>query len=124
MLSETRWTVKVEGPAEDALWKLAPALRATFVVVLEELSIDPYVEIGGANWRETKPFQQLRRVGFDIRILKARQVQDWRIFYFVDERRHTVLVKEIVRRDDATYSITAEHVRRLKTNFRMYQGRR
>jgi len=124
MIGEARWVVKVESPAEEVLYGVDAELRATFIVVLQELETDPYLQIGGSQWRETKPFQQLRRAGFDIRILKAIEVQDWRIFYFVDSTRHTVLVKEIIPRDDKTYSVTEEHVRRLKTNFLMYQGRR
>ncbi len=92
------------------------------MVVLRELETDPYVEIGGTNWRESKAFMALKKRGFPIRILKGKEIKDWRVFYYVDHARRTVLVKEIVPRaeDDVTYK-TGPHVRRLIDNYNRFR---
>jgi hypothetical protein len=92
---------------------------------MQILETDPFVtSTGGFDWVESKAFIALRNAGFPIRRLRARAVRDWRIFYFVDERTRTVLVKEIVHRDDDTYEITSPLAQRLKKNYKKYlQGR-
>jgi len=123
-MNSDRYVVKLEEPAEKSLMKLDPALQATFVVVLKELETDPYLSTtGGFKWRESKAFRALKQAGYDIRILKAVEIRTWRVFFYVDNRRHLVLVKEIVPRNADTYDLRSDHVRRLKNNFREYWSR-
>jgi len=125
MLKSERYVVRVEEPAQSALASFDPPLRATFLRTMQILEIDPFVSYtGGFDWVESKAFIALRNAGFPIRRLKARAVRDRRIFYYVDESTRTVLVKEIVHRDDDTYDITSPLAQRLKKNYNEYlQGR-
>lgn len=121
MLSSSRFEVRLEEPAKSCLAGFDAGLRAHFVVVLKELELDPYLSVtGGFDWKESQAFTALRKAGYDVRRLKARQLGDWRVFYYVDDRRHLVLVKEIVSRDDDTYDLASPHVQRLKENYRSY----
>ena len=115
----------MEEPAQSALASFDPPLRATFLRTMQILEIDPFVSCtGGFDCVESKAFIALRNAGFHIRRLKARAIIDWRIFYYVDERTRTVLVKEIVHRDDDTYEISSPLAQRLKKNYVDYlQGR-
>lgn len=117
--------MRVEEPAQAALADFDPVLRATILRRMQILEIDPFVSFtGGFDWVESKAFVALRNAGFPIRRLKARAVIDWRIFYYVDEKVKTVLVKEIVHRDDDTYDVSSPLAQRLKRNYVDYlQGR-
>ena len=101
---------------------MSAALRADFLVVLAELETDPYIRIGGTDWRESKTFGTLRKRNFPIRILKGREIRAWRVFYYVDHKTRTVLIKEIVPRDedDITYG-TGPHVQRLIDNYNRFR---
>ena len=125
MLAGERYDVRVEEPAQSVLISFDAQLRARFVRRMEILETDPYVSVtGGFEWVESQAFIALRNAGFHIRRLKARAISDWRVFYYVDERTRTVLVKEIVPRDEDTYDISSPLARRLKKNYVEYlQGR-
>jgi mRNA-degrading endonuclease RelE of RelBE toxin-antitoxin system len=118
MLTGERYEVRVEQPAQSVLISFDAQLRATFVRKMQILETDPYVSFtGGFDWVESKAFIALRDAGFHIRRLKARAISDWRVFYYIDERTRTVLVKEVVPRDEDTYSISSPLARRLKKNY-------
>lgn len=125
MLKSERYDVRVEEPAQSALASFDLPLRAKFLRTMQILEIDPFVSgTGGFDFVDSRAFIALRNAGFHIRRLKARAVRDWRIFYYVDESTKTVLVKEIVHRDDDTYEITSPLAQRLKKNYVEYlQGR-
>ncbi len=125
MLESRRYGVRVEEPAQSALASFDRTLRATFLRRMQILETDPFVSFtGGFDWVESKAFIALRNAGFPIRRLKARAIIDWRIFYYVDERTRTVLVKEIMHRDDDTYDVSSPLAQRLKRNYVDYlQGR-
>ena len=125
MLKSERYGVRVEEPAQSALASFDRTLRATFLRRMQILETDPFVSFtGGFDWVESKAFIALRNAGFPIRRLKARAIIDWRIFYYVDERTRTVLVKEIMHRDDDTYDVSSPLAQRLKRNYVDYlQGR-
>ena len=125
MLKDERYDVRVEEPAKTALSSLDPALRAKFLRTLKILETDPFVSFtGGFDWVESKAFIALRKAGFDIRRLRARAIADWRVFYYIDKKTATVLVKEIVKREDDTYDVSSPLARRLKTNYLQHlQGR-
>ncbi len=125
MLESRRYGVRVEEPAQSALAAFDRTLRATFLRRMQILETDPFVSFtGGFDWVESKAFIALRNAGFPIRRLKARAIIDWRIFYYVDERTRTVLVKEIMHRDDDTYDVSSPLAQRLKRNYVDYlQGR-
>jgi hypothetical protein len=101
---------------------MCTSLKADFLVVLRELETDPYIRIGGIDWRESKAFGELQRRNFPIRILKGREIKDWRVFYYVDDTTRTVLIKEIVQRDedDITYG-KGPHVQRLIDNYNRFR---
>lgn len=121
-MSDSRYTLRLEEPAKSVLTDLSSKQKAYFIVVLEELETDPYMNIGGPNWRESKSFVTLKNKGFPIRFLKAREIRDWRIFYYIDNPTKTILVKEIVRReeDEITYK-TGAHVKRLIDNYNRFR---
>lgn len=125
MLKSERYDVRVEEPAQSALASFDPPLRAKFLRTMKILEIDPFVSgTGGFDFVDSRAFIALRNAGFYIRRLKARAIIDWRVFYYVDECTRTVLVKEIVHRDDDTYEITSPLAQRLKKNYNEYlQGR-
>ncbi len=125
MLKSERYDVRVEEPAQSVLASFDPPLRATFLRRMQILEIDPFVSFtGGFDFVDSRAFIALRNAGFHIRRLKARAIIDWRVFYYVDERTRTVLVKEIVHRDDDTYEISSPLAQRLKKNYVDYlQGR-
>ena len=125
MLNSGRYDVRVEEPAQSALVSFDHTLRATFLRRLKILETDPFVSFtGGFDWVESKAFIALRNAGFPIRRLKARAIIDWRVFYYVDEESKTVLVKEIVQRDDDTYDVSSPLAQHLKKNYVDYlQGR-
>ena len=125
MLEDERYDVRVEEPAKSALSSLDPALRAKFLRTLKILETDPFVSFtGGFDWVDSKAFIALRKAGFDIRRLRARAVDEWRVFYYIDKKTATVLVKEIVKREDDTYEVSSPLARRLKTNYLQHlQGR-
>lgn len=125
MLKSERYDVRVEEPAQLALASFDPPLRAKFLRTMQILEIDPFVSgTGGFDFVDSRAFIALRNAGFHIRRLKARAIIDWRVFYYVDESTKTVLVKEIVHRDDDTYEITSPLAQRLKKNYLEYlQGR-
>jgi mRNA-degrading endonuclease RelE of RelBE toxin-antitoxin system len=121
MLSGSEYVVKLEEPAESRLAGFESRLRARFVVVLRELELDPYLSVtGGFDWKESQAFTALRKAGYRVRRLKAQQLGDWRVFYYVDDKRRLVLVKEIVTRSDDTYDAASPHAQRLKENYRRY----
>jgi mRNA-degrading endonuclease RelE of RelBE toxin-antitoxin system len=126
MMARERYTVRVEEPAATTLRSFDSDLRAVFVVVLEELETDPYINVGGVHWRESKAFGALRDRGYPIRVLKAKEIREWRVFYYADRKRRVLLIKEIVRRehDDVTYG-SGPHVKRLVDNYNRFKlGRR
>jgi len=125
MLHDERYDVRVEEPARTALAGFDTDLRARFLRTLKILETDPFVRLtGGFDWVESQTIAVLRRAGYHIRRLKARAIAEWRVFYYVDQQTWTVLVKEIVRRDDDTYDISSPLARRLKENYRQHlQGR-
>lgn len=125
MLKSERYDVRVEESAQSALASFDPPLRAKFLRTMQILEIDPFVSgTGGFDFVDSRAFIALRNAGFHIRRLKARAIIDWRVFYYVDESTRTVLVKEIVHRDDDTYEITSPLAQRLKKNYVEYlQGR-
>jgi len=114
-----RFVVRLEEPAATVLERLGEALAARVVSVLEVLVTDPWVSMGGIGSVESAPFQVLRDRGYDVRRLKATDIKGWRIFYFIDDPKRRVLVKEIVRREEDTYT-SAPHVQRLQDNFSRY----
>lgn len=127
MLKSERYVVKVEEPAQTALVSFDPKspLPALMIRTMQILETDPYVSFtGGFDWVESQAFIALRNAGFHIRRLKARAIIDWRVFYYVDDSTRTVLVKEIVHRDEDTYDISSPLAKRLKKNYVNYlQGR-
>ncbi len=125
MLMSKRYLVKVEEPAQTALAAFDPTLRAKFLRTMQILETDPFVSFtGGFDFVDSRAVITLRNAGYDIRRLKARAIGDWRIFYYVDKKKDTVLVWEIVKRDDDTYDITSPLAQRLKKRYRDYpQGR-
>jgi mRNA-degrading endonuclease RelE of RelBE toxin-antitoxin system len=125
MLENDRYVVRVEEPARTTLATFEQALRAKFLRTLKILETDPFVSFtGGFDWVESQAIIALRKAGYRVRRLKARAIASWRVFYYVDNRTATVLVKEIVRREDDTYDITSPLARRLKTNYLQHlQGR-
>ena len=85
------------------------------------LETDPYVNFGGKEWYNSVPYQELSRRGYkDVRRLKSWDLGDLRVFYIVVANRHTVLIKEIVHKDQDTYAAAAPHVKRIIKNWRMY----
>jgi mRNA-degrading endonuclease RelE of RelBE toxin-antitoxin system len=122
MMSSDRYTVRVEEPAASVLRGFTPDVQAAFVVVLSELETDPNVVVGGINWRDSRAFVALRRRGYPILRLKAKETQQWRVFYYVDKERKVVLVKEVVPReaDEVTYGSGA-HVQRLVENYNRFK---
>jgi hypothetical protein len=94
-------------------------LKATFVAVLEVLRLDPKPpkRVAGIYWRELKAFGKLRDQGVPANIFKAFEVQSWRVFYFIHERRHLVRVEEIVPREPDPYEDEAL-AQRLRDSYR------
>ncbi len=81
MLDLSRYTVRLEDPARKVLADLDPNMQATVLTVIKELETDPFLFVtGGSAWRESKAFKALKRAGYDVRVLKAREVHEWRIF--------------------------------------------
>lgn len=117
-----RYRLAVEGAAKEAYLEMSPGLQATMFAALECLETDPYIKVGGVNFKESKAFRKLKKQGIDVRIFKALEIQRWRVFYYVDEGDGVVIVKEIVpRRDDAfTYGLTTPHVKRLIDNYQRW----
>jgi hypothetical protein len=117
-----RFTLRFEEPAATVLRACPPELQAALVAVLAELEVDPYIKVGGINWRESKGFVMLQKQGYPIRIMKAREIQGWRVFFFLAQKQRVVLVKEIVRREsDAVTYGTAPHVQRLIDNYEQFR---
>ena len=125
MLSDSGYDVRVEEPAQAALASFDTGMRARVLRSLKVLEIDPLVSFtGGFDFVESRAVITLQNAGYRIRRLKARAIRDWRVFYYVDNRTRTVLVKEIVKRDDDTYDIASPLAQRLKHNYLNYfQGR-
>lgn len=118
MLNGERYVVRVEEPARTTLSSFDSELRAKFLRTLKILETDPFVSsTGGFDWVESQAIIALRKAGYRIRRLKARAIVGWRVFYYVDDATPTVLVKEIVKREDDTYDITSPLARRLKNNY-------
>jgi mRNA-degrading endonuclease RelE of RelBE toxin-antitoxin system len=116
-----------EKSAEEQLAAMGTKLRAAILASLECLETDPYINVGGVNWKSSKAFGSLRKLGIDVRIFKAFEIQRWRVFFIVDEIAKAVVVKEVVRRrtDSETYDdIKQPHVQRLIDNYNRWLQRR
>lgn len=117
------YEVRAEEPAKSALYSLMskdPSSAAGIVRALEVLKIDPNVHITGVKFTESKAVEILRQQGFRVRTLKGFDFSRYRVFYFVDRARSTVVVKEVIRRAADTYDPQAPHIQRLRNNFLKY----
>ncbi len=115
--------VKVEEPAKSALYSLMskdPSSAAGIVRALEVLKIEPNVHITGVKFTESKAVEILRQQGLKVRTLKGFDFSRYRVFYFVDRSRSTVVVKEVIPRTADTYDPQAPHIQRLRSNFLKY----
>ena len=105
------------------LMTLSSEERESVAATLQVLETDPYVDFGGRNWVNSVPHQHLKARGYrNVRRLKAWNLGDLRAFYIILQDRMEVLVKEIVHRDEDTYSGEAPHVKRIIKNWRKYFG--
>ena len=123
-----RYVLRWERSAREVVERLESedkSLAAAILSVVDLLATDPYYNRGGQAWVETKTFVALRNAGFPTRILKAQEIDGWRVFYFVIEKPKLVLVKELVPREDdeITYGRDAPHVQRLKRNYLKVMGK-
>jgi mRNA-degrading endonuclease RelE of RelBE toxin-antitoxin system len=123
-MSSWSWEVVLEEPAISVLGNLDEREQHRFVQVLEELEADPRShDIGGNDWWNSCVVAALQERGYPIRRIKARSTREWRIFYFLDDERRRVIVKEIVKKTDDTYGESGtqpEHVRRILDFYRLY----
>jgi hypothetical protein len=114
------YEVRVEEPAKSALHSLMskdPYSAAGIVRALKVLKADPNVHITGVKFTESKAVEILRQQGFKVRTLKGFDFSRYRVFYFVDRARSTVVVKEVIPRAADTYDPQAPHIQRLRNNF-------
>ena len=125
-MARDRYRVVIEGAAKGAYLAMAGELKAAVYSALECLETDPYINVGGVHWKKSYAFRDLKKLGVDVQIFKAFEIQDWRTFFYVDEVAGTVVVKEIVSRetDALTYGLDRPHVRRLVENYRRWVQRR
>jgi mRNA-degrading endonuclease RelE of RelBE toxin-antitoxin system len=111
------YELRVEAGARAFLEAQGDETKADFVALFEELCLDPRPHrTGGVRWREVKIFARLRERRVPARIFKALEIQDWRVFFFVHEKRNIILIKEIVPRTQDTYEDEAL-CQRLKDNY-------
>lgn len=117
------YEVRVEEPAKSALHSLMsqdPSSAAGIVRALEVLKTDPDVHITGVKFTESKAIEILRQQGLKVRSLKGFDFSRYRVFYFVDRARSTVIVKEVIPRAADTYDPQVPHIQRLRNNFLKY----
>lgn len=116
------YRLQIEPNAAETLEALPDEVKADFTVVLEVLRLHPRPgwRLPGIYWREVKSFIKLRQEGVPANIFKAFEVQQWRVFYFLDKAKDLVLVKEIVCRDPDPYQDEAL-AQRLRGNYRRIQ---
>ncbi len=121
-----RYRLVFERSAEETLGSIGIDVMAEVLASLECLETDPYLEVGGVFWKKSYAFRSLKKLGIDIRVFKAFEIQKWRVFFFIDEIAKTVMVKEIVRRrtDTLTFGVEQPHVQRLVENYRTWLQRR
>ena len=111
------YELRIEPGAKAYLETLSDEAKADFVALFEELCLDPRPHrIRGLRWREVKPFARLREQHIPARIFKAYEIQDWRVFFFVHEKKKIILIKEIVPRALDTYD-DESLCQRLKDNY-------
>lgn len=113
------YDVRSEGAALAALMKMNPLTRARVWRAFQELRIDPHPRHleQATDFLSLRVVEKLRAEGYDIHRLRTRLLGNLRIFYFIFEPDHRVLVKEIVKRDSRTYELEAPHIQRLMENY-------
>lgn len=117
------YEVRVEEPAKSTLHSLMgkdPSAAAGIIRALKDLRVDPYPDITGARFTQSKAVAILRQQGFKVRSLKGFDFSRYRVFYFVDKAKRTVVVKEVIPRAADTYDPQALHIQRLRNNFLKY----
>lgn len=113
-----RWHVRVEEPARRQLRQAPLPIQAELLLALRELEVDPWPRYSTEGEVSLMVIRELRRHGYDIYRLKTRTIGRFRIFYFLQESRRRVLVKEIVRRSRDTYdNPEAPHIKRIIANY-------
>lgn len=113
------YRLRIEPNAAETLEALPDEVRADFTVVLEVLRLHPQPpwRLPGVYWREVKSFTKLRQERVPANIFKAFEVQQWRVFYFLDKAKELLLIKEIVCRHPDPYEDEAL-AQRLRDNYR------
>jgi mRNA-degrading endonuclease RelE of RelBE toxin-antitoxin system len=117
------YEVRIEEPAKSSLQSLIrqyPPSAAGILRALEVLKTDPEVQITGVRFTMSQAVAILREEGFRVRYLKGFDFKLYRVFYFVDGARRTVVVKEIIPRATDTYDLQAPHIQRLRNNYARY----
>lgn len=97
-----------------------PSSAAGIIRALEILKTAPDVRITGVKFTESKAVEILRQQGLKVRSLKGFDFSRYRVFYFVDRARSTVIVKEVIPRAADTYDPQVPHIQRLRNNFLKY----
>lgn len=107
--------VTLTPKAQSDLWKIKRAnvsMAARIWARIEKLKSDPSGEFIMYHDEESiYPFQALKKMGFDISILKSRAFSGYRVFYFLTDSQ--VVICGIVPRDENTYDAGSEHVQEI-----------
>lgn len=108
--------VKFERSAEEALAYIMrddENFGYKILARLNKLKFDPYPHSFEDITVNSETVQFLLKQGFDIRKLRCSEFDQYRIFYFVDEKAELIIICEIIERDNDTYNENSPHIREL-----------
>lgn len=112
--------VKFERPAEKVLDHIMQddgELGYKVLARLKKLKSDPYPHSFGDVTINSATVQCLKEKGYDVQRLRCSEFDRYRIFYFVDEKIELIVICEIIKRADDTYSDNAPHIQRIKNAY-------
>ena len=115
--------VKFERPAEEALAYIMrddEVLGYKVLARLKKLKVDPYPHSFSDVTINSETVQFLKDQGFDVRKLRCSEFDQYRVFYFVNEKTELIVICEIIKRTDDTYNEKALHIIRIKEAYKKH----
>ena len=113
------YKIEFSMPAYTSLEQISKTtkhLQSHYEQLTNRLPYDPYPtnNTDKNNKFEAMQFKALVKQGFNVLRLKAANFFQYRVFYIVDERERLIYILEIVKRDNNTYNLDAQHVATIK----------
>ena len=118
--------VKFESSAEEALAYIMrddQDMGYKILARLKKLKADPYPHSFGDVTINSETVRFLKDQGYDIKRLRCSEFDRYRVFYFVAEKAELVVICELIKRSDDTYSNNAPHIERIKHAYSKHNNR-